>query len=74
MVRRGQPNPNAGRKPLYNVPLRQLKVYLTDEQIKLLRRYGRGNVSGGLRWLIEQSEGLIRKVKADEIEALRNSD
>jgi hypothetical protein len=36
-------------------------VYLTDEQVKLLRMWGRGDVSAGLRWLIDQSKLLIRK-------------
>lgn len=71
---RGGKRKGAGRKPLYDTPLIEMTILVTDEHAKLLRRYGRGNLSAGIRWLIEASAPLIRKVGEDEIEALHNSD
>lgn len=57
---RGGKREGAGRKP-HVPPLRCCKVYLTDEQIKLLRKWGRGNASDGLRWLIEMAARVVRR-------------
>lgn len=42
-------------------PLRKTLVALTDEQMKLLRKWGRGNLSAGLRWLISQAALIVKK-------------
>lgn len=47
-----------GRKP-NDPPTRARKVYITDEQVKLLRMWGRGDVSAGLRWLIEAAAPMV---------------
>lgn len=39
-------------------------VYLTDDQARLLRRWGRGDASAGLRWLIDSA--ATRLVKTDD--------
>lgn len=42
-------------------PTKARCVYLTDEQVKLLRMYGRGDVSAGLRWLIDAAAPMVVK-------------
>jgi hypothetical protein len=44
----------AGRKPL-GPPLRQVTVSLPVELVERLRRAGEGNVSAGIRRLLEQT-------------------
>lgn len=39
--------------------LRMHCVYLNDAQVELLRRWGGGQISPGLRWLIDAAEGLV---------------
>ena len=60
MVRRG-------RKPS-DPPLKRRCVNIGDAQLKLLRLWGRGDVSAGLRWLIEAAAPLISKVSKKVIE------
>lgn len=48
----------SGRKG-HNPPLKLRAFRLTDEQIKILRIWGRGDASTGLRWLISQAQKLI---------------
>lgn len=63
---RGGKRVGAGRRP-HDPPLRTRHVNITDEQVKMLRQWGRGDVSAGLRWLIEQAKHVVRKVeKSDE--------
>ncbi len=50
----------AGRKRL-DPPVSEHRLNLTDEQVKLLRTWGRGDVSAGLRWLIDQAKHVVRK-------------
>lgn len=50
----------AGRKP-HSPLLKERKIRLTDEQVALLRKWGRGDVAAGLRWLIEQAKHFVRK-------------
>lgn len=54
-----------GRKKL-NPPVKQRCIMLTDEQCKLLRMWGRGDLSAGLRWLISAAAPLIRKVEKNQ--------
>ncbi len=51
----------SGRKP-NNPPTKARCVYLTDEQVRLLRMWGRGDVSAGLRWLIDVTKGMVVRV------------
>lgn len=44
-------------------PLRRHSMNVTDEQVALLRKYGRGDMSAGLRWLIEVTRHMMRKVE-----------
>ena len=37
-------------------------VYITDQQAKLLRMWGHGDMSAGLRWLIDSAELLVHKI------------
>ena len=50
----------AGRKRS-NPPTKKRCVCLTDDQVKLLRMWGRGDVSAGLRWLIDAAKQLVRR-------------
>ena len=48
-------------RPRHVPPLRKCHINLTDEQIRVLRMWGRGDVSAGLRWLIAAAAPLIGK-------------
>lgn len=52
-----------GHRPRHVPPLKKRCVNLTEEQVKLLRVWGRGDVSAGLRWLITAAAPLIVKVE-----------
>ena len=60
---RGGKRAGTGRKRL-NPPAKARCVYLTDEQTKLLRMWGHGDVSAGLRWLIKAAAPLIHRVES----------
>lgn len=49
---RGGKREGAGRPP-NDPPCHGVRLYITEEQVKLLRMWGRGDVSAGLRWLID---------------------
>lgn len=68
---RGGKREGAGRKKHYP-PLRNIEVSLTEEQTKLLRMWGRGSVSEGLRWLIEVAKDLVYK-PAEKVDDPRSS-
>ena len=57
---KGGKRAGAGRKK-HNPPLRKTYVGITDEQARLLRMWGRGDLSAGLRWLIIVAEPFIRR-------------
>lgn len=61
----GGKRPGAGRKP-HVPPLRQRGLRITDAQAALLRMWGRGDMSAGLRWLITVVAPFIHKVNASE--------
>lgn len=65
---RGGRRPGAGQ-PAHDPPLHDCKVLLTEEQIKLLRKWGRGNVSAGLRWLIDRAKLVVRRDDDEETPA-----
>lgn len=54
--------PKRGR-PRHVPPLKKRQINLTDVQVGLLRKWGRGDVSAGLRWLIDQivATGAVRE-------------
>ncbi len=58
---RGGKRVGAGRKKS-NPPCSRRSFYITDEQVKLLRMWGRGDVSAGLRWVINVAATIIRRV------------
>ncbi len=48
-------------------PAKRRCVHLTDAQCKLLRMWGRGCMSAGLRWLIDTAAPMIgKKLKESE--------
>ncbi len=55
---RGGKRAGAGRKR-HNPPLKPHCVTMTDEQAKMLRMWGKGDLSAGLRWLIEAAAPLV---------------
>lgn len=57
----GGGNRGAGRKRRHHDELLVQGVRLTRAQTALLRLWGGGNVSAGLRWLIAAAAGLIRR-------------
>lgn len=61
-----QPKRKRGRKK-HIPPLVRRHLRVTDEQIKLLRMWGRGDASVGLRWLIEQAKHVVRRPDTDEV-------
>lgn len=63
---RGGKRAGAGRKPSIP-PRKRLGVYITEEQAKLLRMWGRGDLSAGLRWLIDMSVSVVRRAEDNKI-------
>lgn len=53
-----------GRKKNFP-PTKARCVYLTDAQVRLLRMWGRGDVSAGLRWLIDAAAPAVRRPEDD---------
>lgn len=54
-----------GHRRRNDPPTKPRCIRLTDEQVKLLRMWGKGDVSAGLRWLINAAAPMI--VRADSI-------
>ena len=46
-------------------PLKKRLVSMTEAQAKLLRMWGRGDLSAGLRWLVDQAQHVVRKPDAE---------
>ena len=61
MGKQGGKRLGAGRKP-NNPPTKGVRVYLTDEQARLVRIWGKGDMSAGMRWLINNAALLIRRL------------
>lgn len=55
-----EPRRKRGR-PRSDPATRNVKLRLTEVQIKLLRAWGRGDVSAGLRWLVDAMTPFIRR-------------
>lgn len=60
--RRGGRRAGAGRKP-HPVPMLTYSAQLEPRQAKLLKKWGNGNMSAGLRWLIDAAAPLIRPTR-----------
>lgn len=48
-------------RPRHIPPLKKILVSLTEEQAALVRKWGRGDLSAGMRWLIDNAKELIVK-------------
>lgn len=55
----------AGR-PRNDPPTKKRMVCMTDEQARLLRMWGRGDVSAGLRWLIDNAAKIVKRTTPTE--------
>ncbi len=55
-----------GGRQKHNPPLKKRLLSITEEQAKLLRMWGRGDMSAGLRWLISQAAEVVYKPREDE--------
>ena len=61
---RGGYREGSGRKR--HVPLLKKRCFnLTDEQMAVLYKWGRGDASAGLRWLITTAIPLIHHISSD---------
>lgn len=60
---RGGKRPGAGR-PRHHPPLIRIRAYITEEQAKLLREWGRGDLSAGLRWVVGEAAKMVVKKKS----------
>ena len=63
--RRGGKRPGSGRKKNVDQPV-TYSVDITPVQALLLKEWGGGDISRGLRWLVEVSAPLIHKSNQDE--------
>lgn len=54
-----------GRKK-HNPPLHKYHITMTEEQARLLRMWGRGDLCAGLRWLIDVAAPLVHKPVTDD--------
>lgn len=54
-----------GRKK-NNPPTKACCIRITEEQIKLLRMWGHGDVSAGLRWLINNAAPFVVRLTLNE--------
>jgi len=54
MTNHGGARNGAGRKPLYSEPMQNTTVLLPRQYIRALQRLGKGNLSAGIRQLVER--------------------
>lgn len=54
-----------GRRP-HDPPLKKRLVSMTEAQARLLRMWGRGDLSAGLRWLVDTAAPLIRRAPPED--------
>ena len=59
--RRGGRRAGAGRKK--KAPLIDYSVHITAAHASLLKEWGGGDISAGLRWLIDASSIFVQKIK-----------
>ncbi len=62
---KGGKRKGAGRKPHFP-PLKKRIVVITDEQARLLRMWGKGSLSAGLRWMIDQVKEMVYKPREEQ--------
>lgn len=62
---KGGSRKGAGRRA-DDPPTRQRCIRLSEEHVKLLRMWGRGDLTAGIRWLIEVAAPLVHKKKKEE--------
>lgn len=68
-------NKSKGGRRKHIPPLKKRLVSMTDEQAALLRKWGRGDVSAGLRWLVDSASALIlRKSELDRLVPPHNNE
>lgn len=61
-----------GHRRKHVPPLRKRLVSLTDNQAALLRKWGRGDLSAGLRWLVDAASALVvDKTQLEQIADIR---
>jgi hypothetical protein len=53
-------------RPRHDPPLRAVHVRLTEEQLKLLRAWGHGDVSAGMRWVVDTVSLLLVRKKDEK--------
>ena len=63
----GGKRPGAGRKKATD-PLATYHVDITPAQASLLKGWGGGDISAGLRWLIDAASILVRKPTRKKLE------
>ena len=64
--KRGGKRPGAGRKKS-NDPIVTYSVKITHAQAELLKKWGGGDLSAGLQWLVDAADILIRRVEYERI-------
>lgn len=52
-----------GHRKKHMPPLKKTHVSITEDQAKLLRAWGKGDLSAGLRWLICAATPFITKLQ-----------
>ena len=60
--RRGGKRTGSGRKRKHD-PVVTYSVHITAAHASLLKEWGGGNISAGLRWLVDAASILIHKIK-----------
>lgn len=58
---KGRPKPKGSGRKKHVPPLLKKSFSVTEAQVKLLRMWGRGDASAGLRWLIDQATLVVRR-------------
>lgn len=61
-------------RPKNDPPTKHHSLCITDEHCKLLRMWGRGDMSAGLRWLIDTAKMLIEHPTRKDITCTAESD
>lgn len=59
----GGKRPRSGPKPKHGSATAIYSVRLSPEQVALLRTWGGGDLSAGLRWVIDMAEARVRRVE-----------
>jgi len=58
-----KPTRSPGRTPIHDEPMKQRGVMLTDGDVTMARHLGKGNISRGIRWALQNCPPLpVQKV------------